>query len=91
MSVTYDRSVTLNKTDRQDITVILSILISNLESNKSKQSYYARNKVKNKTYHTVEIVQQVNRKIVERSKIDTPNKQFHNRSLAWLGTLVGLY
>ena len=81
----------IKQTDN-DITVILSILISKLESNKSKQSYYAaRNEVNNKTYHTIVTVQKFNRQIVERGKIDSPNKQFHNRSLSWLGTLVGLY
>jgi len=37
--------------------------------------------MKDKKYHTVGIVQQLNRKIVERGKIDT----YNDHSLSWLG------
>ena len=42
-----------------------------------------------KKYHTVGSVPKSNRKIVERSKMDTGitlNTQLHGHSLSWLGT-----
>ena len=37
-------------------------------------------------YRTVETVPKPNRKIIERSNIDTLNTQIHDHSLSWLGT-----
>ena len=42
--------------------------------------------MKNKKYHTVEIVSKSKIKIVERDQIDTPYTQIHDRSLSWFGT-----
>jgi len=42
--------------------------------------------MKNEKYHTVKIFSKSNRKIVKRSKIDTPKKQIHDHSLSWLAT-----
>jgi len=39
-----------------------------------------------KKYHTVRTIPKSNIKIVERSKLDTPNTQIHDHSLSWLGT-----
>ena len=49
-------------------------------------SWKCWNKMKNKKIPHVGTVQKVNRKIVERDKIDTPNTQIHDRSFFWLGT-----
>ena len=42
--------------------------------------------MKDKKYHSVETVSKSNRKIGERSKIDTPNPQIHARSFSSLRT-----
>jgi hypothetical protein len=42
--------------------------------------------MKNKKYHTVGKVPKYNTKIVEKGKLNTPNKQIHYHSLSWLGT-----
>ena len=39
--------------------------------------------MKNKKYHTVGTVPKSSRKIVDKGKIDTSNKQIHNPFLAW--------
>jgi hypothetical protein len=39
--------------------------------------------MENKKYHTVGTVSKSNAKIIERGKIDTPNIQIQERSLAW--------
>ena len=43
-------------------------------------------KMKNKKYHTVGTVQNSNREIVERDKIETRSTHIHNLSLPWFGT-----
>jgi hypothetical protein len=48
--------------------------------------FYLNNKIKNKKYHTVRTIPNSNRKIVERSKFDTPNSKMHYHSLSWLDT-----
>ena len=52
---------------------------------KSKNTTAKWNTMKKKTqkYHAVP---NINIKIVERDKIDTPNTQIHDHSLSWLGT-----
>ena len=42
--------------------------------------------MKDKNYHTFRTVPKSNRKIVEKSKLDTSNTQIHGRSLSCLGT-----
>ena len=42
-------------------------------------------KMKNKKYHNVGTVQNSNRKIVERDKIETRSTHIHNLSLPWFG------
>jgi hypothetical protein len=52
--------------------------------------------MKTKKCHTFGTVPKSNRKIIEKGKMDTPNKQIHDHSLSWLGTdtsikMVGLF
>jgi hypothetical protein len=52
-------------------------------------SEYQNKKKKNtiKKNHTVEAIPKTKKsKIVERSKVDTPKRQIHDRSLSWLVT-----
>ena len=58
--------------------------------NEPKNKVLCRNKIKNKKYHTIEIVLKPNRKITERGKIDTHNTQIHDRSLFWLVTGISI-
>jgi hypothetical protein len=55
-----------------------------------KNKVLCRNKIKNKKYHTIEIVPKPNRKITERGKIHTHNTQIHDRSLSWLVTGISI-
>jgi len=44
------------------------------------------NNVKNKEYHTVGTIPKSNIKVVERSKIGTPNIQIYDHPFSWIGT-----
>jgi hypothetical protein len=44
-----------------------------------------KNKMQNKKYYTVRTFPKFNRKIVERSKINTPNTHIHDSWLVWFG------
>ena len=46
--------------------------------------------MKSKTYHTFGTTPIMNRKIVYRGHIDTPNTHIHDRSLHWLGTGISI-
>ena len=43
-----------------------------------------------RNYHTVGIFPKSNAKFVERGKIDATNRQIHDRSLSWLGTVISI-
>jgi hypothetical protein len=45
---------------------------------------------KHNIYHTVRTFPKSNRKIVERSEIDTTNTQIHDHSLSCLGTCTSI-
>jgi hypothetical protein len=48
------------------------------------------NKMKNKKYHTLEIVPKSNNQTVERGTIDTLNTHMLDRSLSCLGTGISI-
>ena len=48
------------------------------------------NKMKNKKYHTLEIVPKSNNQTVERGAIDTLNTQMLDHSLSCLGTGISI-
>jgi hypothetical protein len=50
--------------------------------------WYFKGKIEEQKYHTVRTVQRSNRKIVERDKIDTHNRQIHDNLLSWLCTSI---
>ena len=53
--------------------------------NKLDKLHY-RSRMKNKRYHTARTFPKSNRKMVERSKIYTPNTQIQDCLLSWFGT-----